>query len=118
MWYQLQTPFTDLFDKNRTDLEIREVIRGGDLLEARRNTPSRRETRIELDADRNPHEVPYMSKDQLEVNYHLYAVLCGLDFKDVLRMDQRDIDAISVIVEGFSLPKAPAASSGTKPASR
>jgi DNA integrity scanning protein DisA with diadenylate cyclase activity len=104
--YQLITPFRDYVTKEElTELDVREVVYGVDVLSSRRETPTVMETvMVEGKATKVP------SKVFQEQGYRLLAKLCGLDYQDILQMDVRDIDALDVLVEGFRGPKVSASS--------
>lgn len=107
MKYSLITPFRDYVTKEElTELTVREVVYGADVLSSRRETPTIMETVV---VEGKATKVP--SKDFQEQNFRLLAKLCSLDYQDILQMDVRDIEALDAIVEGFRAPKAPAADS-------
>lgn len=94
MLYTLITPFKKAGqDKLTYELELRDFMTAGDVLESRRNAS-------------NP-------SDHFETGLCLVARIAGLDKLDVHRMDMRDVDAIDAHIGVIRAPKESAAPSAT-----
>lgn len=87
MKIKLITPFVDMAKETRTCVDLREVMTGGDLLFARRESST---------------------KDPVEVSFRLVARMIGLDMSELESMDIRDIEVLQGKIEEIQSKKADA----------
>lgn len=86
MIHKLINPFKDLGGVLRTELQVRDHLTAGDVLHARRSGAG----------------------DDFTIGLELIARVCGLDMKEVLSMDMRDVDVLDAHIGELRSPKAPA----------